>query len=276
MTISLIINAVTGRMGKELVQATVSDSDVVISAALARANHPLLETDIGYLIGANPQNKVISTDLGAALGSKTDSKQTQVLIDFSLPEHSIASLSAAVQAKTPMVIGTTGFNSKQLEVIRLASTQIPVMLAANYSLGVNTLILLARKATELLGDKADIEIFEAHHKHKVDAPSGTAIAIGEALAQEKGQPLSDIAAYDRAGERKDGDIGFSVSRAGEIIGDHDVTFAMNGELLSLKHHAQNRQCFAQGAIEAAKWLVSVAESGRTGLYNLQDMLADTL
>ncbi len=270
MSISIIINAVTGRMGQQLVKTVVSDSDVAISAALARATHPLQGTDIGYLIGANPHNRVISSDLDAAF------EQGDVFIDFSLPEHSIDCLQKAVKAKVPVVIGTTGFDEQQQVQIDEASKSIPIVWAANYSLGVNSLILLTRQATQLLGEQSDIEIFEAHHKHKIDAPSGTALAIGEVIADEKNQSLADIAVYDRQGLRKSGNIGFSVMRAGEIIGTHEVAFALNGELVTLRHEAQTRQCFAQGAIEAAKWLKHKSEQGENGLFDMQAVLSDPI
>ncbi|MRX27799.1 4-hydroxy-tetrahydrodipicolinate reductase [Kangiella sp. HZ709] len=262
---SIIINAATGRMGKELIQAVVSDSDSVVAAALARDNHPLIGTDIGYMVGANPQNKLLSSDLESALLS------ANVLIDFSLPEHSIRTLLQAEKVKIPVLIGTTGFDSEQLALIEKAATSIPVMLASNYSLGVNSLIHLVTEATKLLSDKSDIEIFEAHHKHKIDSPSGTAISIGEAIAETKGRRLDEIAVYERSGERKKDDIGFAVMRGGETIGTHEVTFALNGELVSLKHEAQTRQCFAQGALTAAKWLIKQP----IGLYDMQKMLNST-
>ncbi len=262
MITSIVINAATGRMGKELLTTVVSDAATVISAAMARENHPLIGTDIGYIIGANPQGKLLGANYNEAF------QEGEVLVDFSLPEHSMGILQLAQQAKIPMVIGTTGFTNEQLELIEQASKNIPIMLSANYSLGVNALINLVQQATKLLGEQADIEIFEAHHKHKIDAPSGTALTIGDAIATSQGKSLGDIAQFERSGERKAGEIGFSVMRAGEIVGTHDVTFALNGELLSIKHEAQSRQCFAQGAIEAAKWLAKQSE----GLYSMQDML----
>ncbi|NVJ65499.1 MAG: 4-hydroxy-tetrahydrodipicolinate reductase [Gammaproteobacteria bacterium] len=259
---SIIINAATGRMGKELLTSAVSDAGCVVAAAMARENHPLIGSDIGYLIGANPQGKLLIYDYAEAF------QAGEVIIDFSLPAHSMATLEQAVKAQRPMVIGTTGFSDQQLTQIHEAAQTIPIMLSANYSLGVNALLALARQTTQLLGTQSDIEIFEAHHKHKIDAPSGTALAIGEAIAETQGKKLNDIAQYERSGKREAGEIGFSVMRAGEIIGTHEVIFALNGELLTLKHEAQSRQCFAQGAIEAAKWLVKQP----AGLYDMQKLL----
>lgn len=260
----IIINAATGRMGKELLVATISDNDVELVAAIARADHPMVGNDIAYLIGVEPQGVPISTDLSTLLSSD------KVLIDFSLPDYSIVSLEQCVVAKTPMVIGTTGYSEKQLQQIKNAAREIPIVLAANYSVGVNSLIGLVKQATALLGDQADIEIFEAHHKHKKDAPSGTALALGEAVAKEQGKELKDIAEWTRQGEspRQGGNIGFSVMRAGDIVGTHDVVFALNGEMVTLRHEAQSRRCFASGAVVAAKWL----ENKPAGLYNMQDVL----
>lgn len=262
MVTAMVINACTGRMGKELIDAILSDSGSDIAAAIARTNHPLVGTDLGYIIGANPQGVFISSDVSTSL------EAGRVLIDFSLPEHSIATLEKAVFHRCPMVIGTTGFSEAQKEKISEASKIIPIVFSANYSVGVNSLIGLVKQATKLLGQKADIEIFEAHHKHKIDAPSGTAIAIGEAIAETKGVAHDAIAVIERAGKREKGSLGYSVMRAGDIIGTHEVVFALNGEMLTLRHEAQSRQCFAQGAVQAAKWL-----SGQSaGVYSMQDVL----
>ena len=261
---NIVINAATGRMGKELLQAAVADKDVTLAGAIARSGHPMVANDVAYLIGSEPQGVVITDDLSSQLNAET------VLIDFSLPDYSIDSLERAVEASTPVVIGTTGYSEEQLKYIEQAAQSIPIVFAANYSVGVNSLIGLVKQAAELLGDKADIEVFEAHHKHKKDAPSGTALALGEAVAEVKGQNLNNIAEWARHGDspRQEGAIGFSVMRAGDIVGTHDVVFALNGEMVTLRHEAQSRQCFASGAVVAAKWL-----GGKpAGLYNMQDVL----
>lgn len=266
-TTQIIINAATGRMGKELLQAAVGDPEAKLVAAVARSGHPMVGTDVAFLIGSEPQEILVGDNLEQALSGGTE--QT-VMIDFSLPDYSIRSLQQAVDTKTPVVIGTTGYSDEQLKQIDGAAKSIPIVLAANYSIGVNSLIGLVKQATKLLGDKADIEIFEAHHKHKKDAPSGTALALGEAVAEEKGHKLNDIAEWARHGDvpRKDGAVGFSVLRAGDIVGTHDVVFALNGEMVTLRHEAQSRQCFASGAVTAAKWL----KDKSAGLYNMQDVL----
>ncbi|AOE48956.1 4-hydroxy-tetrahydrodipicolinate reductase [Kangiella sediminilitoris] len=260
----VIINAATGRMGKELLKAAIDDRGAELISAIARAGHPLVGTDIAILTGSEPIGVVVDDDLHKALSKKG------VVIDFSLPDYSIECLNQAVPAKSPMVIGTTGYSQEQLDQIEKASKYIPIVLAANYSVGVNSLIGLVKQATRLLGDKADVEIFEAHHKHKKDAPSGTALALGEAVAKERGVNLSDVAEWTRYGEapRQKGDIGFSVMRAGDIVGTHDVVFALNGEMVTIRHEAQSRQCFASGAVTAAHWV----KSQKPGLYDMQDVL----
>lgn len=260
----IIVNACTGRMGKELVQAVLADDGAELTSAIARSGHPMVGTDVAFLVGSEPQGVFIGEELAAAVSAN------KVVIDFSLPDYSIESLNKAVQSQAAMVIGTTGYSDQQLEQIHEAAKHIPVILAANYSIGVNSLIGLVKQATQLLGDKADIEIFEAHHKHKKDAPSGTALALGEAVAEQKNQKLNDIAEWARHGEspRKEGNIGFSVMRAGDIVGTHDVVFALNGEMVTLRHEAQSRQCFASGAVVAAKWL----QGKPAGLYGMQDVL----
>lgn len=263
----IIINAATGRMGKELLKATVYAQGAELVSAIARSGHPMVGTDVAFLIGTEPQGVFIGDDLSQALNASENEK---VVIDFSLPDYSIESLHKAVAAQTPVVIGTTGYSEEQLGEINQASQSIPIVFAANYSIGVNSLIGLVKQATQLLGDKADIEIFEAHHKHKKDAPSGTALALGDAVAAEKGQKLTDIAEWARHGEspRQEGKVGFSVMRAGDIVGTHDVVFALNGEMVTLRHEAQSRQCFASGAVTAAKWLINKP----AGLYDMQDVL----
>ena len=265
----IIINAATGRMGKELLKATVEDQGADLVSAIARSGHPMVGTDVAFLIGSEPQGVFIGDDLPQAL-SVSSAGEGAVIIDFSLPDYSIRSLQQAVAAKTPMVIGTTGYSEEQLGQIDEAAKSIPIVLAANYSIGVNSLIGLVKQATKLLGDKADIEIFEAHHKHKKDAPSGTALALGDTIAEEQGLSLTDIAEWARHGEspREQGKVGFSVMRAGDIVGTHDVVFALNGEMVTLRHEAQSRQCFASGAVTAAQWL----QGKPAGLYNMQDVL----
>ncbi len=260
----IIINACTGRMGKELLAATLNEPDAELISAIARQGHPMVGTDVAFLVGTEPQGIFVGDDLSQALS------QDKIVIDFSLPEYSIRSLNQAVAAKAAMVIGTTGYSPEQLQQIENAAEEIPIVFAANYSIGINSLIGLVKQATQLLGHKSDIEIFEAHHKHKKDAPSGTALALGEAVAEERGKKLSDIAEWARHGEspRQEGSVGFSVMRAGDIVGTHDVVFALNGEVVTLRHEAQSRQCFASGAVVAAQWL----EGKAPGLYSMQDVL----
>jgi len=194
-----------------------------------------------------------------------------VVIDFSLPTVSLALLKNVIESKTPILIGTTGFSEAQFKTIEKASKKIPVLFAPNTSIGVNVTLSLIEKAAKILGEQANIEIIEAHHKHKVDAPSGTAIKMAEVICDATNTQLKDRAVYQRHNSkmpRKNNEIGFSVIRAGEIIGEHKVMFALNNEVISIEHKAQNRQCFAEGAVKAAIWLTKQ----KNGLYSMKDFL----
>ncbi len=256
----ICVNAATGRMGQQIIHQIVESKDCELSAALCRSAHPFR----GKSVRGGHKVKY-SNDIDAGLFV------SQVLIDFSLPSVSIALLEKAVSTKTPILIGTTGFNQDELKKIQEASQKIPVLLAPNTSIGVNTTLSLIERATQLLGHSADIEIIESHHRHKLDAPSGTAIKIGEVISQSLNQELSEQAVYDRSQRsepRTDSEIGISVVRAGSIVGEHKVLFALENEIISIEHKAQSRQCFAEGAVKAACWLSKQAN----GLYSMKDFL----
>ena len=239
-----------GRMGQAVLVAAAGREDLMVSAALVRPGSPLL--------GAVPY----TTDLKAALAA------CDVLLDFSLPESTASALAACVAAGKPLVTGVTGMDGTLKAALQAAGKNIPVLAAANMSLGVALLTRMAEQAAKLLGPDFDIEIAEAHHRHKKDAPSGTALALGEAVSRARGVPAPDKAT-DRSGVRRPGSIGYSVVRAGDIVGEHTVLFAGAGERLELSHRAQSRQTFAQGALAAARWI-----AGRPpGVYALTDTLA---
>jgi 4-hydroxy-tetrahydrodipicolinate reductase len=187
------------------------------------------------------------------------------MIDFTAPSNTLKNLDAAIATKKSMVIGTTGFTEAQEQKIRDAAKHIPIVFAANMSVGVTLLLSLVEQAAAKLGPEWDIEIFESHHKNKIDAPSGTALALGNAAQKERG---SGAFKTDRAGKRIEGDIGYAVSRGGDVVGEHDVTFYGMGERLTLSHKATNRALFARGALQAAQWL-----NGKpAGLYTMRDVL----
>jgi len=255
----------SGRMGRTIVPLIVDSSDLRLSGALAAAGDAHIGHDAGVVSGTAPVAVSITSDAGRAL------EGAQVAIDFTLPVASLAHARLCLARKVPLVIGTTGHDeATRAEIARVAGS-IPVVMAPNMSLGVNLLFKLAELGARALGTDYDIEIFEAHHRHKVDAPSGTALGLGRAVANGRGTTLEEVAEYARhgaTGPRRKGAIGFSVMRGGDIVGDHRVFFAGPGEQVELAHHAQDRSGFARGALVAARWVV-----GRpAGLYSMMDVL----
>jgi 4-hydroxy-tetrahydrodipicolinate reductase len=235
-----------------------------LHAALDRAECPQLGRDAGELFGTACGVRV-SDDLQAAL------RGADVLVDFTRPEPSLAYLDACRKAGVGMVIGTTGFSAAQKQAIADAATDIPVVFAPNMSVGVNLLINLVQSAAKVLAEGYDIEIIEAHHRHKIDAPSGTALRLGEAAAAALGRNLEQCAVYGRegvTGERDPSTIGFATVRGGDVVGDHTVLFAGIGERVELTHKASSRATFALGALRAAKFLAG----RKSGLFDMQDVL----
>lgn len=254
-----------GRMGRQLIQAVQQSGQTVLGAALERDGSSLLGADAGELAGLGR--------LGVNIGSSLDAVRDQfdLLIDFTRPEGTLAHLAFCRTHGKGMVIGTTGFDEGQKEQIHAAAKEIPVVFAANFSVGVNVMLKLLEKAARVMGSHCDIEIIEAHHRHKVDAPSGTALAMGEAIAGALGRDLKDCAVYARqghTGERQSGTIGFATVRAGDIVGEHTAMFADIGERIEISHKASNRINFANGAVRAAIWL----KGQKNGLYGMSDVL----
>lgn len=257
------ITGAGGRMGRTLIEAVNAHSGLALSAALERPDSTLLGVDAGELAGIG--------QLGVKVSGDAAELDCEVLVDFTLPDATLANLQACVTAGRPMVIGTTGFTDEQLAAIEQAATAIPVCKASNFSTGVNLCFKLLEEAARVIGDDSDIEIYEAHHRHKVDAPSGTALSMGEVVANTLGRDLSKVAVYGREGQTgaRDRDtIGFATVRAGDIVGDHTVTFAAEGERVEITHKASSRMSFARGALRAAAWLKGQAP----GLYDMQDVL----
>lgn len=253
---------VNGRMGRALVQAVQEDQQAVLSAAFVRAGSSLVGADAGEVTGAGR--------LGIALSDDFDVNQFDVLIDFTRPEATMRYLDACAAVGKPMVIGTTGFSAQELDVMMDAAKEIPIVFAPNFSVGVNLLLGLVAQAAKVLTDY-DIEIIEAHHRYKVDAPSGTALRLGQAAADALGRDLASCAVYGRegiTGERDRQQIGFATVRGGDVVGDHTVLFAGLGERVELTHKASSRLTFAQGAVRAAHWL----QGREAGLYDMQDVL----
>ena len=254
-----------GRMGKALLHAIYAEKDLKLAAAIERPESPTIGSDVGALTGVGGLNVKV-TDALAEVISGVD-----VVIDFTRPDVTLENLIYCLAAKKAMVVGTTGFQPEQIDIIHQASKQIPIVMSPNMSIGISLCLMLIELATKTLGDSVDIEIIEAHHRHKVDAPSGTALQMGHVIAKAMGYDLNDIAVNSRdgnVGARPRHAIGFSSVRAGDIIGDHTVMFAGNGERIEITHRASDRNNFALGALRAARWL----KNQSPGFYNLKDVL----
>jgi 4-hydroxy-tetrahydrodipicolinate reductase len=262
---NIAIFGANGRMGRVLIEAINVDENSQLSGASVRASSSLLGSDVGELAGVGKLGLAVVSDLSANLSN------TDVLIDFTLPAALQDNLNFCIKHNKPVVIGTTGLNAEQKVALQQAAKHIPVVFAANYSVGINLLLNLVRQTASVMGDTADIEIIETHHRYKKDAPSGTAVAIGEAIADELGRDLNQCAVYGRegdTGERDHNTIGFATVRAGDVIGDHTVLFADIGERIEITHKASSRLTFAKGAVKAANWLVQQP----AGLYDMADVL----
>jgi len=264
--IRIAIAGVAGRMGRTLVQAVSDRSSVAaVSAGTTLPDDPQVGVDIGLIAGVGQLNVVASTSLLSCLDD------FDVVIDFTSPDATLMHLDLCRSAGKAMVIGTTGFTAAQKQQISDAARDIPVVFSPNMSAGVNISLRLLTLAAKALGDDVDIEIVETHHRHKKDAPSGTALRMGEVIADALGRNLDEVAVYGREGiteERDRKTIGFATIRAGDVVGDHTVIFAGNGERLEITHKASSRMTFASGAVRAAVWL-----GGKpAGLYSIDDVL----
>ena len=254
-----------GRMGQALIRACDATPGLTLSAAIERPGCPALGADAGETSGIAKLGVAVTDSLASVIN------EIDVLIDFTRPESTLAALALCQSHGTRMVIGTTGFSPEQKAEIASAAQRIPIMLAPNMSVGVNLCLKLLEITAKIIGDGTDIEIIEAHHRHKVDAPSGTALRMGEVIAAALGRELKDCAVYGReghTGERDPKSIGFSVIRAGDIVGEHTVMFADEGERVEITHNASSRMTFAKGAMRASLWLAETP----AGLYDMQDVL----
>ena len=260
----IAIAGASGRMGRMLIEAVMQAGDTQLAGALDIASSPHIATDAAAFLG-RPAGVRISADMDAGL------KNAQVLIDFTRPEGTMQHLAACRRLGVQMVIGTTGFSDAQKAEIQAASREIAIVMAPNMSVGVNVTLKLLELAATALNNGYDIEIIEAHHKHKVDAPSGTALKMGEVIASAQGRQLKDCAVYERyghTGERVDGSIGFSTIRGGDIVGDHTVMFATEGERIEITHKSASRSTYAQGSLRAVRFLAQQ----RNGLFDMFDVL----
>jgi 4-hydroxy-tetrahydrodipicolinate reductase len=263
--IRIAVLGATGRMGRAIIQATTQNPQIQLAVALERAGNPLIGQDAAAQAGLPAAGIMVTDSLIVAIND------FDVLIDFSRPEATLAALPLCVKHGKAMVIGTTGFTPEQKAEFSVAAKQIPICMSANFSIGVNVTLRILELAGRVLGDSYDVEIVEAHHRHKVDAPSGTALRMGEAVAAGLGRNLKDCAVYERYGNTGPRDaktIGFATVRGGDVVGDHTVMFLGDGERVEISHKASSRVNFSSGAVKAAAWL-----SGRApGIYEMRDVL----
>lgn len=261
----IAVMGAAGRMGKILIEAVNQTEGAGLTAAIDRPDSSLIGADAGELAALGRIGITLSDDLGKVVD------EFDVLIDFTHPSVTLKNLDVCRKAGKAMIIGTTGFSPEEKQRLADAAKDIPIVFAANYSVGVNLCLKLLDTAARVLGDDVDIEIIEAHHRHKVDAPSGTALRMGEVVASALGRDLQKVAVYGREGQtgaRERETIGFATVRAGDVVGDHTVLFAADGERVEITHKASSRMTFAKGAVRAAMWLGQQP----AGLYDMQDVL----
>ena len=262
---NIAITGAGGRMGKALIEAITSTHGIQLTVAIEYPGSPLIGADAGEIAGLGRNDIAVAGSLDE-LADLFD-----ILIDFSVPAATVRNAEFCRRHGKKMVVGTTGLSTDQVQAVQQASEYTSICMASNYATGVNLCFKLAELAASVLGNDVDIEISEAHHRNKVDAPSGTALSLGEAVAGALGRDLNEVAVYDRqglTGERGSESIGFSVVRAGDIVGDHTVLFASEGERIEITHKASSRMAFALGAIRASKWINKQSD----GLFDMQDVL----
>lgn len=263
--IEIGITGASGRMGKMLIREVIEDAGTSLSGALVRKGNETIGRDAGHLVGLADTAVTLSDDARAVFGSSA------VVIDFTTPKLTAELVRLAAETSTPMVIGTTGLERHETDRLVEAGSSVPIVFASNTSLGVVLLSMLTERVATMLGDDWDIEISEAHHRYKVDAPSGTALTLGAAAARGRQVDLDAMGIRSRdgiTGPRKRGQIGFSATRGGNIVGDHTVMFATEDERLEITHRAGSRAIFARGALHAAKWVIDQPP----GLYSMADVL----
>jgi len=263
--IKIAVCGAAGRMGQRIINSITEAEGVVFAAALERPGHPLAGQDAGLIAGCGELGVTISDDLNGVIGA------CDVLIDFTAPKVSLKNLEACALKKKSIVIGSTGFTPEERALAVELAREIPVVLAPNMSVGVNVCFKILKDIAKTLGDDFDVEIVEAHHRLKKDAPSGTAVRMGEVVAEALGRDYNKVANFHRegiTGERTREEIGMQTIRGGDIIGEHTVYFIGMGERIELSHRAMTRDMFSRGSVRAAKWVVSQ----KPGLYDMQDVL----
>lgn len=261
----IVVTGADGRMGRALIEAICDSEQVVLSGAVVRSDSSYIGFDAGELIGRPKLDVEVSADFAGVCSADV------TVIDFTAPEATLQHLEHIRARGGRMIIGTTGFNDSQLQQLESFKQDVAMVFAGNYSVGVNLTLQLLRQAAKIIGHTSDVEVIEAHHRHKVDAPSGTALMMGEAVADAMNVNLKDVGVFARegiTGARDQGTIGFSTIRGGDIVGEHTVMFASEGERVEISHKASSRQTFARGAVRAATWL----QQHEAGLFNMEDVL----
>ena len=264
-SIGIVITGVSGRMGQMLIKTIVCSDGMHLMGAIEQSGNDWVGRDVGDVLGGSSMGVVVSDDV------KTVISDADALVDFTVPKATVAFAEIAAVAGVAHIIGTTGFDAKQLAQISNSAKTTPIVRAGNMSLGVNLLVKLTKQVAAVLDAEFDIEIIESHHNKKIDAPSGTALMLGEAAADGRNVRLEDVRDTNRdgiVGARKQGDIGFAAIRGGDIVGEHDVMFASPAERITLRHVASDRTVFARGALKAALW----AQSQMPGEYDMFDVL----
>jgi 4-hydroxy-tetrahydrodipicolinate reductase len=265
MTVRIAVTGAAGRMGKMLIEAIHANDGAQLTAAIEHPSSSLIGADAGEVAGLGKCGVAIVDDAASVLAD------FDVMIDFTAPVATVANAGLCAQHGKRLIIGTTGCNASELASIKSNAEQTAIIMASNYSTGVNVCFKLIKEAAAILGDDYDIEIVEAHHRHKVDSPSGTALSMGEAAAEGVGRHLKDVAIYGREGvigARDRETIGFATVRGGDVVGDHTVMFLADGERIEISHKASSRMAFARGAVRAAVWIAGVEQ----GMFDMQDVL----
>ncbi|WP_297211567.1 MULTISPECIES: 4-hydroxy-tetrahydrodipicolinate reductase [Thermodesulfovibrio] len=263
--IKLTVCGAAGRMGSRIIALSKEYAELKVVGAIESKANPKVELDAGAVAGIGEMGVKISEDISKVIG------ETDVVVNFTSPEATLEHLEIVRKNKKSMVIGTTGFSNEQISIIQNASRDIPIVLSPNMSIGVNLLFKILRDVARVLGDDYDIEIFEAHHRMKKDAPSGTAVKMAKVIAEALGRNFDEVAVYARKGiigERTKKEIGIQTVRAGDIVGEHTVLFGGLGERIEITHKASSRDTFARGALKAALWLYGKS----AGLYDMGDVL----
>lgn len=261
----MVVLGAAGRMGKSIINVISETKDAELIGAVEKSGHSDIGRDMGEMSGAGRSGVKLTDNFEKAI------KKADCVIDFTFPEATMHHLDIAQKNNIAMVIGTTGFSHQQREKLKEAGKEIPIVAAPNMSVGVNCLLKIVSDTAKVLGKDYDVEIIEAHHRFKKDAPSGTAMRLAEALASGLGRDLDKVAVYERhgiIGERRPDEIGIQTIRAGDIVGDHTVIFGGQGERIEITHRAHSRDTFARGAVKAAMWIVNQPK----GLYDMQDVL----